>query len=96
MYYPSRKGESIDAIHSRSSELLDALVPHVEQTFQGQHQRILLVSHAATIIAMARHLVGDKELPLRPGCCANVHESNAGEARVEQALVILKIPASPT
>jgi transcription factor C subunit 7 len=30
---------------------------------------ILLVSHAATVITLARELIGDRELPLRVGCC---------------------------
>jgi len=33
-------------------------------------KRILLVSHAATIIALSRELMGDRAFPLRVGCCS--------------------------
>ena len=29
-----------------------------------------MVSHAAPIIGLVRELVGDRQLPLRPGCCS--------------------------
>ena len=73
IHFPPRRGESIDHVHHRTEEVLKALVPHVENTFKGQHQQILLVSHAATIIALARSLVGDRSLSLRPGCCSLSH-----------------------
>ena len=46
-----------------------ALIPAVEERFGGEHKRILLVTHAATVIALTRELVGDRDLPLRVGCC---------------------------
>ncbi|KAI0724507.1 histidine phosphatase superfamily [Cerioporus squamosus] len=69
IYYPSRKGEDIPGLHDRSRELMQALVPAVEERFGGKHKRILLVTHAATAIALTRELVGDRSLPLRVGCC---------------------------
>ena len=42
---------------------------HIENNHPG-HRRILLVSHAATCIALIRELVGDRDLPLRVGCCS--------------------------
>ncbi len=48
---------------------MHALVPAVEYRFGGKHKRILLVSHAATVIALTRELVGDRSLELRVGCC---------------------------
>ena len=56
-------------MHARADALLRALVPAVEATFGGRHRRILLVSHAATVIALARALVGDEKMPLRVGTC---------------------------
>ena len=56
-------------MHARAGGLLRALVPAVEETFKGRHRRILLVSHAATVIALARALVGDEGTPLRVGTC---------------------------
>ncbi|OBZ80048.1 hypothetical protein A0H81_00760 [Grifola frondosa] len=69
IYYPSRKGEDVDECHGRANGLLSALIPEVERRFSGRHKRILLVSHAATVIALTRELVGDRNLPLRVGCC---------------------------
>lgn len=57
-------------VHERTDGLLAALLPEVERRFHGKHARILLVSHAATIIALARTLLGDRERPLRVGCCS--------------------------
>ena len=42
----------------------------MEHKYGGKHQRILLVSHAAPIIGLARVLVGDRTLPLRIGTCS--------------------------
>ncbi|KAI0704853.1 histidine phosphatase superfamily [Cytidiella melzeri] len=70
IYYPSRKGEDVDQCHDRVGGLLEALVPEVETRFNDKHRRILLVSHAATIIAVNRALIGDRSAPMRIGCCS--------------------------
>ncbi|KAF7791896.1 hypothetical protein EIP86_002920 [Pleurotus ostreatoroseus] len=70
IYYPSRKGEDIAECHDRTAAFLSALVPEVERRFAGRHKRILLVSHAATIIALNHELLGDREVPMRIGCCS--------------------------
>ncbi|KAJ6610044.1 histidine phosphatase superfamily [Mycena sp. CBHHK59/15] len=70
VWYPSRKGEDVQKVHARVGAFLDVFVPEVERRFPGAHRRILLVSHAATIIALARELLGDRALPLRVGCCS--------------------------
>lgn len=66
-------------VHDRCGAFLGALVPEVERRFpaapapeekEGGHRRILLCSHAATVIALARELVGDRSLPLRIACCS--------------------------
>lgn len=66
--YPSRKGEDIDEVHSRAHALLRVLIPTVEHRYNGVHRRILLVSYAATCIALARALVNNSTLPIRFGC----------------------------
>jgi transcription factor C subunit 7 len=38
--------------------------------YAGKHKKVLLVSHAGTVIALTRSLVGDREFPLRVGCCS--------------------------
>ncbi|KAH9946657.1 phosphoglycerate mutase-like protein [Amylocystis lapponica] len=69
VWYPSRKGEDVEQCHDRVNGCLKALIPEIERSFPDRHQRILLVSHAATIIALTRELLGSRELPLRVGCC---------------------------
>lgn len=70
IWYPSRKGEDVDQVHARVAGMLEALVPAVESKFGDRHKKILLVTHAATAIAVVRALVGDRELPLRVGTCS--------------------------
>lgn len=70
VYYPSRKGEDVDQCHDRAGQCSQAIVEDLERQFPGKHRNILFVSHAATIIAVVRELVGDRTLPLRPGCCS--------------------------
>jgi transcription factor C subunit 7 len=72
VWYPPRVGEDVAEVHARAAGFLDVFVPEVERTMPGghAHTRILLVSHAATTIALARALVGEPALPLRVGCCS--------------------------
>ncbi|KAH7931019.1 phosphoglycerate mutase-like protein [Leucogyrophana mollusca] len=70
LWYPSRKGENVEEIHQRIAAFLNLLVPEVEKRFGDKHTHILLVSHAATVIALTRELLGDPGLPLRVGCCS--------------------------
>jgi hypothetical protein len=70
VWYPTRKGESLAALHDRVAGCLTVLVPEVQRRFAGAHKRILLVSHAATVIALARELVGDRDLSFRAACCS--------------------------
>ncbi|TFY78295.1 hypothetical protein EWM64_g5720 [Hericium alpestre] len=67
IWYASRKGEDVPEVHERAAGFLSAFVPEVQRRFQGEHKRVLLVSHAATVIALTRELVGDRELPLKVG-----------------------------
>ncbi|KAI8995587.1 histidine phosphatase superfamily [Trametes punicea] len=70
IYYTTRKGEDVPQVHDRARELMRALIPCIERKFGGRHKCILLVSHAATVIALTRELIGDRSLPLRVGCCS--------------------------
>lgn len=69
MWYPSRKGEDVDEVHARTAGFLEVFIPEVEHRMPTTHSRILLVGHAATVITLTRELLGDKDLPLRVGCC---------------------------
>lgn len=63
-------GENVKEVHDRASGFLDTFIPEVQRRFPPEvHARILLVSHAATTIVLARALFKDRELPLRVGCC---------------------------
>ena len=70
VWYPTRKGETVAALHDRLAGCLTVLVPEVQRRFAGAHKRILLVSHAAAIIALVHELIGDRSLSLRVACCS--------------------------
>ncbi|KAL5534219.1 hypothetical protein ACEPAG_681 [Sanghuangporus baumii] len=70
IWYPTRKGELLEEAHDRAGGCIELLHSVIDQRLPGHHKRILLVSHAATVIALTRELVGDRELPLRIGCCS--------------------------
>ncbi|KAK7694608.1 hypothetical protein QCA50_001794 [Cerrena zonata] len=69
VFYSSRKGEDVEEVHDRAGQAANALVQVLERKFPNQHKRILFVTHAATAIALARELIGNRELSLRVGCC---------------------------
>jgi len=70
VWYPSRRGEDVAEIHTRIDGFLGDFIPEIKRRYPEKHSRILLVSHAATVIALARSLLGDRDLPLRVGCCS--------------------------
>ncbi|KAH8120344.1 phosphoglycerate mutase-like protein [Phellopilus nigrolimitatus] len=70
VWYPSRKGELVEEVHDRTGGCLEVLHPQTERLYPSQHKRILLVSHAAIVIALTRELVGNRDLHLRVGCCS--------------------------
>ena len=70
IWYPSRRGEDIEELYVRVAGFLDMFIPMAERRWPGMHQRILLVSHAATVISIAQTLLADRSIPLRVGCCS--------------------------
>lgn len=71
IYYPDRHGETIEGVHERCDEFLSALISRIERhPTLSQHKTILLVSHAATIAAIIRSLLGNRQLPIRVGTCS--------------------------
>lgn len=67
----SRNGENVELLHNRMADFAKVFLPEVERRLPPeQHTRILLVTHAAPIIGFVRHLVGDRNLSVRPGCCS--------------------------
>ncbi|KAJ3546352.1 hypothetical protein NMY22_g2089 [Coprinellus aureogranulatus] len=71
LYYPSRKGETVEEVHLRVDGFL-SLLPQALAQKAGEidMRRPLFVSHAATAIVLVRELLGDRELPLKYGCCS--------------------------
>ncbi|KZS93003.1 phosphoglycerate mutase-like protein [Sistotremastrum niveocremeum HHB9708] len=67
-WIPSRQGETVEEVHSRVGGFLSLFVPRVQNAFG--HKHILLISHAATVIALTRELVGNRDLSFRVGCCS--------------------------
>ncbi|KAI9453997.1 histidine phosphatase superfamily [Russula earlei] len=70
VWYPSRQGEGVAALHDRLAGFLNVFVPELQRRLPAAHRRILLVSHAATIIALTRELVGDRNLLFQVACCS--------------------------
>ena len=70
IWYPSRAGEDVEGLQERANGFLDLLIPEVERRFGNKHKNILLVSHAAPIIALCKGLLAQPDLPLRVGCCS--------------------------
>lgn len=70
VWLPPRKGEDLEGIHARMSDFLNCFIHQIDTRSDTCHHRnILLLSHAAPIIAMCRHLLAQRNLPLRVGCC---------------------------
>lgn len=53
-------------------DFLKVFVPTLDRRSKPKTERILLVSHAATIIALAREFLGDESraMGIRVGCCS--------------------------
>lgn len=85
IWLPPRKGEDFEGIHARTADFLVRFVHQVDtRSDMCHHKRVLLVSHAAPIIAMCRHLAAQPELPLRVGCCTLSQFSRKRDAAGEQ------------
>jgi transcription factor C subunit 7 len=68
----TRKGESVPELYNRGELVMDAFIQRVDEGgIGGSHERVLLVSHAATVITLAQALLGDTTIgrELRVGCC---------------------------
>ncbi|KAF8973966.1 histidine phosphatase superfamily [Flammula alnicola] len=71
LYYPSRKGESVDELHARVDAFARVFKPALHQRLPpARFRRILLITHAATTIALVRSFVGDREMYMKVGCCS--------------------------
>ncbi|KAK9480600.1 phosphoglycerate mutase-like protein [Lipomyces japonicus] len=76
---PSTDGETIRELHDRAATALAQLISTINQT-KTDVKTLLICSHAATIIALGRALVGDDTVEIRTGTCSiSVYESAAGD-----------------
>ena len=57
----------MEQFHNRINGYLLDFIPRVEAQ---QHNVIMLVTHAASVVGLARGLSGDPELAFRVGCCS--------------------------
>ena len=86
LLYPSRKGETIQQVHDRVDTFALAFIPALERRLPGEHQRLLLVTHAATAVALVRSFLGDRGIQMKAGCCTlNVLQR---KPNIDPALVI--------
>lgn len=71
IYYPTRKGESVEELHERIDTFVTAFMPTLEQRLPlERRRRLLFVTHAATTIALTRSFIGNRDLHLKVGCCS--------------------------
>ena len=66
---PSNKGESTEQVHTRAGQAIEALVHALEERREDL-ERIVCFTHAATNIAIARALIGEREADVRSGTCS--------------------------
>ncbi|KAL7418617.1 hypothetical protein Q5752_007075 [Cryptotrichosporon argae] len=59
-FYPSRRGESMTELKDRCDTFVEAFVKRVEAEHPDV-KTVLILAHAATVIALGRALVGDDE-----------------------------------
>jgi transcription factor C subunit 7 len=59
----------VEEVHSRAAATLEAILSQLERLAPNRHSRIVLFTHAATAIALARGLLDDPHRPMRIGCC---------------------------
>jgi transcription factor C subunit 7 len=57
-------------VHDRVDGFLSLFPKVLRKQGEINMKRVLLVSHAATAIVLVRSLVGDRDLPLKYGCCS--------------------------
>jgi transcription factor C subunit 7 len=84
IWYPSRKGEYVEEVHSRIDGFLTDFARILPQ-LKGKGidvRRPLFVSHAATVIVLVRSLTGERDMALRVGCCSlsELHPKEGGKS----------------
>lgn len=71
LFYPSRKGETIEELHNRIDTLCTVFFDTLPNRLPSeQRKRLVMVTHAAPAIALVRSFVGDRDVNFRAGCCS--------------------------
>jgi len=70
LFYPSRKGETIEELHNRIDTFGTAFFGSLNRLPPEQRKRLVMVTHAATAIALVRTFVGDRDINFKAGCCS--------------------------
>ncbi|KAJ3935358.1 MAG: phosphoglycerate mutase-like protein [Lentinula lateritia] len=93
LWYPPSTGENVSQITERMSTFLSWFIPKVESTLSpAKHERILLVTHAAPVIALVRNLLHETESRVKPGCCSiSEFERNLDSESEESEWVPIRI-----
>lgn len=77
LLYPTQRGESIEQVHTRAADVLRLLIAKLDA--EGVKHAVIF-THAATNIAMARALMGNRE-SVRSGTCSVGKYVRKGEGR---------------
>jgi len=87
LYYPTRKGETVAELHERIDTFTSVFVPAIVHRLPlERRRRLLLVTHAATTIALVRSFVGDRNLHMKVGCCSLTELKRKSEVDEKQVL----------
>lgn len=72
VWYPSRKGEDLNALLDRLTGFVSVFKPEIQRRFTDSeaHKRIVFIGHAATVIALTQVWVGDRNISFRAACCS--------------------------
>lgn len=69
LLYAPRTGETFSGIHDRADAFIRLLIDYMNDEYPNV-KRVMLVSHAATVIALGRAIVGDRRMAIRAGTCS--------------------------
>lgn len=86
LLFAPQTGESHQGIHDRAAAFLRLLIAHVDEVYPDV-KSVLLVSHAATVIALGRALMKDRERDVRAGTCSlSCYTRRSGQERAEDGI----------
>ncbi|SCZ91517.1 BZ3500_MvSof-1268-A1-R1_Chr1-2g01461 [Microbotryum saponariae] len=69
LLYPSQRGETPHQLHERTTQVLTLLINHINSS-PDPPKTIILFTHAATLIALGRTLIDDRECFVKAATCS--------------------------